>query len=117
MMPVEEALRLNPEFELERLQEMDPAVTVRLLLPYTTGYREIQGTLSLAGQVPRRDSLPREIAFDVVHRQPALEFRPGSVFRCKSTAFVVLAEVLRRAPGEPPAALTKDHVLDPLGME
>jgi iron(III) transport system substrate-binding protein len=29
MMPVEEALRLSPEFELERLQEMDP--TLKLL--------------------------------------------------------------------------------------
>lgn len=107
--PVAEHLDDWPRFEHE--------VTLRHLLTHTSGYRQAYGTLALAGRSSGRDRLPREEALEVVRRQPALEFEPGTSWQYNSTAYVVAARVLEEVTGRPFPSWMQANVFGPLGMD
>ena len=101
---------------LDDWPEYDEPVTLRHLLTHTSGYREAYTMSALAGRPVGVDRLEREESLNVVRRQPALEFSPGSRYVYNSTAWVILAEVLERVVGEPADEWVTEHVLQPLGM-
>ncbi|NNC83839.1 MAG: beta-lactamase family protein, partial [Flavobacteriales bacterium] len=107
--PVGKYLDDWPEFEQE--------VTLRHILTHTSGYREAYTMSNLAGRIVGQDYLSRDECLEVVRRQPALEFEPGSRYTYNSTAWVILAEVLEEVTGTPADDWVTRHILEPLGME
>lgn len=102
---------------LPELPAFADTVRLRHMLTHTSGYREAYGTLALAGRSAGRDRLPREETLEVIRRQPALEFEPGTWWQYNSTAYVVLARILERVTGEGFPAWTRENVFAPLGMD
>ena len=52
----------------------------------------------------------------MVRNKPKLEFIPGCRFTYNSTAWVVLAEVMEEATGQPAGEWVEDNILEPLKM-
>lgn len=92
-------------------------VTVRHLLSHSSGYREAYTMSSLAGRSVGIDRLSREECLNVVRKQPALEFIPGSRFTYNSTAWVILAEILKSVTGQEADIWVEENILRPLAMK
>lgn len=118
MMAEEGRLSLDDDVRqyVPELPDFGPTVTLRHLLNHTSGYREVYGVLGMQGRMIFGDRLERQDAIDVVRRQPALQFPPGSRRLYNSTAYVILTEVAERIVGEPYPDWMDEHVFGPLGM-
>ncbi len=101
---------------LSELPAFEDTVTLRHMLTHTSGYREAYGTLALRGLLASRDYLSRDETLEVIERQPALEFIPGSNRRYNSTAYVVLAMILEEVTDDSYPRWMQQHVFDPIGM-
>lgn len=101
---------------LPDLPEFDHTVTLRHMLTHTSGYREAYGTLALRGLILSRDHLPREETLQVIERQPALEYIPGTNWEYNSTAYVVLAMILEDITGKSFPSWMQKQVFEPIGM-
>ncbi|HET7274549.1 MAG TPA: serine hydrolase domain-containing protein [Longimicrobiaceae bacterium] len=100
---------------LPELPEFAFPITIRNLLNHTSGLREVYNTLPIAGW-RFEDELLREDVFEIVERQPELQFRPGSKHVYNNTGYILLAEIVERTTGEPFDVWMKANVFDPLGM-
>lgn len=99
------------------LPDFGPTVTLRHLLNHTSGYREVYGVLGMQGRLIDEDLLKREDAVDVVRRQSALQFAPGSRRLYNSSAYVILTTIAERIVGVSYPDWMSDHVFGPLGMK
>jgi CubicO group peptidase (beta-lactamase class C family) len=90
-------------------------VTLRQLLAHTSGIREAFLLIELAspreGGVSRHDQLVGLLA-----RQRDGVFSPGSRFAYNNGAYVLLADVVRRASGQSLRAFADRYIFRPLGM-
>ena len=90
-------------------------ITVRHLVHHTSGLRDINTLLAIAGR--RGDE-----AFDnldvlrTVARQKALNFAPGDEYLYSNSGYAVLALVVERAMGVPFGRFTEENIFKPLGM-
>jgi CubicO group peptidase (beta-lactamase class C family) len=107
--PVNKYLEDWPEFEY--------TVTLRHLLTHTSGYREAYTMSNLAGRIIGIDRLSQEECLEVVRKQPQLEFTPGSRWTYNSTAWVILAEVLKNVTGQSADEWVENNILQPLKMQ
>ncbi|MCX2745475.1 serine hydrolase [Mangrovivirga sp. M17] len=96
--------------------EFDHPVTLKHLLSHTSGYREAYTMSYLAGRDIGIDRLSREECINVVRNQPGLEFAPGSRWTYNSTAWVILAEVLKEVTGQEADTWVQENILTPLNM-
>ncbi len=71
---------------------------------------------TLAGRIVGVDRLTREECLNVVRKQPQLEFVPGSRYTYNSTAWVILAEILKKVTGESADDWVTNNILKPLQM-
>ncbi|QCK15708.1 serine hydrolase domain-containing protein [Mangrovivirga cuniculi] len=101
---------------LEEWPEFDHPVTLKHLLSHTSGYREAYTMSHLGGRRIGVDHLSREECLNVVRAQPDLEFVPGSRWTYNSTAWVILAEVLKKVTGEEADTWVEENILKPLDM-
>jgi CubicO group peptidase (beta-lactamase class C family) len=87
-------------------------VTVRHLLGHTSGLPDAFD-LAPAG---RGEQLRDRDLLEILRRQTAGEFPPGSRYRYSNTGYVVLGLIVEKVSGEPFAAFLKRNIFDPLGM-
>lgn len=99
------------------IPDFGPTVTLRHLLNHTNGYREVYGILGMQGRRVDGDILERRDAIEVVTRQPALQFEPGTWYLYNSTAYVILTTIAERITGQPYPDWMDEHVFGPLGMD
>lgn len=91
------------------------AIRVRHLLHHTSGLRDYNTLLAIAGH---RD----EVAWDnravlrITAKQKALNFSPGDEYLYSNTGYTLLATIVERATGTPFAAFADRHIFTPLGM-
>jgi CubicO group peptidase (beta-lactamase class C family) len=119
MLHVEGALNIDDPVNkyLEDWPEFEYTVTLRHLLSHTSGYREAYTMSNLAGRIIGVDRLSREECLEVVRKQPQLEFIPGSRYTYNSTAWVILAEILKKTTGQPADEWVENNILQPLEMQ
>lgn len=89
--------------------------TIRELLQHTSGIRDYQELLFLAGG---RDSGPidRSQVLDLLSSQRALNFTHGSEFSYSNSGYFLLGEVVQKAAGVPLADFAQNELFKPLGM-
>lgn len=100
-----------PEFQSDARQ-----ITIRQLLNHTSGildYSLIWGeSKKLKGNVPRiNENVVRFLA-----RQKQLRFPPGQRWEYSNSNYVLLAQIVSKASGEPFPQFVKKHIFQPLGM-
>ena len=100
---------------LPELPDYTSSITIRHLLHHTSGLRDYNTLLSIAGR--RGDE-----AFDnltvlrITARQKKLNFQPGDEYLYSNTGYTLLALIVERATGTPFAQFAAKNIFEPLGM-
>jgi CubicO group peptidase (beta-lactamase class C family) len=111
-------LKLDDEVReyLPELPDYGTPITLRHLLHHTSGLRD-WGTMTIAMGWPRGSRVYTHAhVLDIMSRQKALNFPPGSEYLYNTGGYNLLAIVVERVSGKSFAGYTRDVVFAPLGM-
>lgn len=100
---------------LPEMRDYGSKVTVRHLIHHSSGIPDFLNLMFLRGQ-DERDSATMPEILDLMARQDALMFAPGTAFSYSNTGYVLLAEIVARASGQPFSAFAHERIFKPLGM-
>jgi CubicO group peptidase (beta-lactamase class C family) len=100
---------------IPELPDYGVRLTVRHLLHHTSGLRDYNTLLDIAGR--RNDeAFDNRIVLGIIARQRALNFPPGDQYLYSNSGYVLLSLVVERATGTPLAEYAKRRIFEPLGM-
>jgi CubicO group peptidase (beta-lactamase class C family) len=101
---------------LPEMPDYGTPVTVRHLLHHTSGLRDYNALLSLAGFRPESDSPTVEEAYEVICRQKKLNYTPGEEYSYTNTGFFLLSQIVERVSGKSLNTFAQERIFKPLGM-
>jgi CubicO group peptidase (beta-lactamase class C family) len=91
-------------------------LTIRHLLNHTSGLRDWGSVMGLTG-VGRGDRIiSQALAIDVITRQKATDFVPGSEYSYSNSNYNLLAEIVERVTKQKFPAFVQERFFKPLGM-
>lgn len=90
-------------------------ITIANLVHHTSGIRDYLGLWAMSGR-SIADEVPQEMALDLIVRQRALDFAPGSRYSYSNSGYLLLAEIVKRASGKSLRDFTTERIFAPLGM-
>jgi CubicO group peptidase (beta-lactamase class C family) len=90
-------------------------ITIRHLLHHTSGLRDVNALMVLAGRRDE-DAFDNERVLRIVARQKALNFIPGDEHLYSNSGYALLALAIERATGTPFAEYADANIFKPLGM-
>jgi CubicO group peptidase (beta-lactamase class C family) len=100
---------------IPELPDYGPKITILHLLNHTSGLRDYLTLMELAGI--NIDSVTTdEDALQIITRQKALNFAPGSDWLYSNTGFFLLSIIVKRASGETLREFAAANIFNPLGM-
>lgn len=91
------------------------SITVDQLIHHTSGLRDYLGLWDLSGR-SFADEIPAEQALDLIARQRALNFPPGTQWSYSNSGYFLLAEIVGRVTGGSLRRFTQEAIFGPLGM-
>lgn len=91
-------------------------VTIRHLLHHTSGIRDYLTLMTLAGK-REEDYYDDSEVLEILGRQHALNFRPGSDHLYSNAGYFLLGRIVRSAAGRSLRAFARDRIFGPLGMD
>ena len=100
---------------LPELPAYADAIEVRHLLHHTSGLRDYNTLLTIAGRRDE-DAWDNRAVLRITARQRALNFAPGAEYLYSNTGYTLLATIVERATGTPFAEFADRHIFKPLGM-
>lgn len=100
---------------IPELPDFGTPITLHNLLNHTGGYREIYNLLPMTGY-QGEDGLSRDMAIQIVQRQPDLQAAPNTEFNYNNTGYILLATVIERVTDQSYPDYMKENVFTPLGM-
>jgi CubicO group peptidase (beta-lactamase class C family) len=100
---------------IPELPDYGPKITILHLLNHTSGLRDYLTLMDLAGI--NTDSVTTdEDALQIITRQKALNFAPGSDWLYSNTGFFLLSVIVKRVSGETLREFAAANFFTPLGM-
>lgn len=96
--------------------EYGQPVTIRHMLTHTSGLRDWGNIAGLAGWPRTTRAYTHAHVLDIVSRQSALNFPPGTEWSYSNTGYNLAAILVSRVAGEPFAEFTRKRIFEPLGM-
>ena len=101
---------------LPELPAAAAAVTIRQMLNHTAGLRDWGYLTAMAG-IPRdRYGATLDTVLDILSRQRALDFTPGTRWSYSNSGYTLAAILVSRVSGVPFPEFTRRRIFDPLGM-
>jgi CubicO group peptidase (beta-lactamase class C family) len=100
------------------LPELPPyadAIKVSHLLHHTSGLRDYNTLLSIAGRRDE-DAWDNRVVLQMTARQTQLNFTPGDEYLYSNTGYTLLATIVERATGTRFATFADANIFKPLGM-
>jgi CubicO group peptidase (beta-lactamase class C family) len=98
------------------LPEYGAPLTIRHMLSHTSGLRDWGNVAAIAGW-PRTTRVHTHAhVLDIVSRQRALNFPPGTRWSYSNTGYNLAAVIVSRVSGQPFAEFTRERIFGPLGM-
>ncbi len=91
-------------------------ITLRHLAQHTSGIRDQWSLLQMAGWRWGGDVITQSDVLDLLSRQSALHFRPGTEHLYSNSGYTLLAAAVERVSGQSLRAFTDERVFGPLGM-
>jgi hypothetical protein len=92
----------------------DP-ITVRQLIHHVSGIRDYLGLWGVSGR-SFADEIPEPVALDLIARQKALDFAPGSQWSYSNSGYFLLSVIVKRATGLSLRQFADRNIFGPLGM-
>ncbi|MGE0438927.1 MAG: serine hydrolase domain-containing protein [Gemmatimonadales bacterium] len=90
-------------------------ITIANLVHHTSGLRDYLGLWALSGRSVA-DEIPEEVALDLIRRQQALDFEPGSQYSYSNSGYFLLSQIVKRASGRSLRDYAEARIFGPLGM-
>ena len=90
-------------------------VTIRHLVHHTSGLRDYLGLWGTSGR-GFADEIPEEVGLDLIVRQKALDFEPGSRYSYSNSGYFLLSVIVHRASGKTLRQFAEANIFGPLGM-
>ncbi len=97
--------------------DLGHTITLRHLVHHVSGFRDQWSLLLLAGWRWESDVVRQRDVLDVVSRQAALNFPPGTRYLYSNTGYTLLAVVVERVSGQTLREFSKERIFVPLGMD
>jgi CubicO group peptidase (beta-lactamase class C family) len=94
---------------IPELPDYGKKITIDHLLTHTSGIRDWQTLLNLAGGDPT--------AFSMILRQREINFTPGDEWSYSNSNYVLLPEIVTRVSGMPFSEFASKRIFEPLGMK
>jgi CubicO group peptidase (beta-lactamase class C family) len=101
---------------IPEVPEFGRVITIRHLVHHTSGLRNLEDLLPMAGWRMNGDVITREHMLDMVRHQKELNFNPGDEYLYCNTGYHLLAEIVGRVSGQSFAAFADANIFKPLGM-
>ncbi|MFO7692977.1 MAG: serine hydrolase domain-containing protein [Vicinamibacterales bacterium] len=112
--------KLGPDDDVRKyvpeLPEYGRPITLRHLLHHTSGLRDVNTLMALAGRRDE-DAFDNEAVLRIVSRQKALNFLPGDEYLYSNSGYAMLALAIERATGVPFDEYAEVNIFGPLGMK
>lgn len=110
---------LSPDDDVRKyvpeLPEYESPVTLRHLLTCKSGIRDSYHLMILLGR-DEQDAYTKEDLLDVISRQKAPLFEPGSRFAYSNSDYVLIATVIERVMRKSFREVANEQLFEPLGM-
>lgn len=90
-------------------------ITLRHLLHHQSGIRDYLGLWASSGR-SIADHIPEEQALELIARQKAVDFEPGSRFAYSNSGYFLISVVVHRASGLTLREYAAQKIFQPLGM-
>ncbi len=97
------------------IPDYGPRITIRHLLTHTSGLRDYLELMDLDG-IREEDLTTEQDALDILTRQKALNFTPGSEHLYSNSGYFLLSVIVRRASGRSLRDFANERIFRPLGM-
>lgn len=91
-------------------------LTIRHMLTHTSGLRDWGEVAGIAGWPRGKRAHTHAHVLDIVSRQKALNFTPGTAWSYSNTGYNLAAIIVSRVSGQSFAEFTRDRIFMPLGM-
>ena len=101
---------------LPELPDLGTVVTVRHLVHHTSGWRDYLALMALAGKADA-DHYTDQDVMDMLARQEALNFEPGTEFLYSNSGYFLLSQIILRATGQTLREFAAENIFKPLGMD
>src|SRR5918999_6298828 len=101
---------------IPELPDYGAPLTIRHMIHHTSGLRD-WGTIAMVEGWPRGSRAhTHDHVLEIVRRQRAINFRPGSEYLYSNTGYNLLAIIVERVSGRSFADFTRTEIFEPLGM-
>lgn len=90
-------------------------VTIRNLVHHTSGIRDYLGLWGTSGR-SFADEIPEEVGLNLIVRQKALDFEPGTRYSYSNSGYFLLSVIVHRASGKTLRQFAEANIFGPLGM-
>jgi len=101
---------------LPELPDYGHKITLRHLLNHTSGLRDQWDLLSLARGRFEEDRITEADVLDIVSRQKALNFTPGTEYLYSNTGYTLAGTIVARVSGKSLRDFADERIFKPLGM-
>ena len=91
-------------------------LTIRHMLTHTSGLRDWGSIAGIAGWPRTQRAHTHAHVLDIVSRQKALNFNPGTNWSYSNTGYNLSAVIVSRVSGQSFADFSRDRIFTPLGM-
>lgn len=102
---------------IPELPSYERPITIRHLLHHTSGLRDYNALLSLAGFRPDSDCPNVEEALEIICRQKRLNHPPGEEYSYTNTGYFLLGQIVERLSGKSLNQFAQERIFQPLGMK
>ena len=101
---------------LPELPDYGHRITIRHLLTHTSGLRDQWDLLIMARGRFEENRITEADVLEIVARQKALNFVPGSEYLYSNTGYTLAGTIVRRVSGKSLRAFADERIFRPLGM-
>src|SRR5512138_1561303 len=101
---------------LPEVPDYGTRIMIRHLLTHTSGLRDQWDLLALARGRFEEDRITEADVLDIVSRQKALNFTPGTEYLYSNTGYTLAGTIVRRVSGKSLRDFAEERVFKPLGM-
>ena len=101
---------------LPEIPDYGHRITIRHLLTHTSGLRDQWDLLALARGRFEEDRITEADVLDIVSRQKALNFTPGTEYLYSNTGYTLAGTIVRRVSGKSLRDFADERIFKPLGM-